>query len=62
MNSELQMFRMYQVDEKDIRIFFPWWGYIKKCQLQLDNLDKLVFMKNKSGIMILSWVAFHLLI
>jgi hypothetical protein len=54
MNSELQMFRMYQVDEKDIKIFFPWWGYIRKCQLQLDNLDKLIFMKNKIGLMILS--------
>jgi hypothetical protein len=58
MNSELQMFRMYQVYEKDIKIDFPWWGYLRKFQLQLDNLDKLIFMKNKIGLTILSWVAF----
>jgi hypothetical protein len=54
MNSELQMFEMYQVDEKDIKIFFPSWGYLRKCQLQLDNLDKLIFMKSQIGLTILS--------
>jgi hypothetical protein len=30
MNSELKMFRMYQVDEKDIKIFFSLVGILKR--------------------------------